>query len=147
MIRFTLRCSNDHRFDSWFKSGDAFEALSARGQLTCPDCGDSEVAKSLMAPRVNTAATGDGAPRLPAPRPADPEAEARRRALAALRRKIEESADYVGADFAREARAIHEGEIPDRPIYGEARPAEARALIEDGVPIAPLPFIPKQKTN
>ena len=69
-------------------------------------------------------------------RPASPAEQA----LAELRRRIEAESEDVGRDFAAEARRIHEGEAPERPIIGEARPAEARALIEDGIPVAPLPW-------
>ncbi|MGL5008851.1 MAG: DUF1178 family protein, partial [Paracoccaceae bacterium] len=68
-------------------------------------------------------------------------------ALAALRAKVEAESDYVGPNFAAEARAIHAGDAPERAIYGEARFEEAKALIEDGVPVAPLPFIPTRKAN
>jgi hypothetical protein len=67
--------------------------------------------------------------------------------LARLRRKIEAESDYVGPSFANEARAMHEGESPRRSIWGEARADEAKALIEEGIPIAPLPFVPKRKAN
>ena len=94
-----------------------------------------------MAPRVGKS----DAPAKPRPlgKPANPAEQA----LAALRKKIEANADYVGPKFAREARAIHEGSAPERPIYGEARADEARALLEDGVPVAPLPFTPGRKSN
>ena len=68
-------------------------------------------------------------------------------ALRELKRKIQEHSEYVGRDFAAEARAIHEGAAPERSIYGEANAEEARQLIEDGVPVAPLPFTPTRKTN
>jgi hypothetical protein len=64
-----------------------------------------------------------------------------------MRRKVEENSEYVGMNFAAEARAIHEGAAPERSIYGETKPDEARALIEDGIPVAPLPFMPARKTN
>ncbi len=80
-------------------------------------------------------------------RPLSKPASAAEQAIAELRRKIEESSDYVGMNFASEARAIHQGEAPERPIYGEAKMDEARALIEEGVPVAPLPFMPNRKTN
>jgi hypothetical protein len=67
--------------------------------------------------------------------------------ITALRAELEANSDYVGSDFASQARAMYLGEIPDRAIHGEAAPAEAKALIEDGVPILPLPFIPGRKTN
>jgi hypothetical protein len=138
MIRYSLTCDRDHAFESWFQSADAFDALLGGGRLSCPECGSAKVSKGLMAPSVRTA-RGE-AERLAA-------AGEREKALAELRRRIEENSEYVGMGFAAEARRIHDGEAPERSIYGEARPDEARALIEDGVPVAPLPFLPVRKTN
>lgn len=149
MIQFSLRCSNDHRFDSWFQSSDAYDKLERAGMVTCVICGVTSVSKAVMAPRVRPARDAapvpvPAAPTVPAgAAPATPAAQA----LAALKNHIETHSDYVGQDFAREARAIHDGTAPDRAIYGEARTEDARRLIEDGVPIAPLPFIPRRKTN
>lgn len=151
MIQFTLKCAEGHSFDSWFQSSDAFDKLHAAGMVACAVCGSGKVEKSVMAPRVRPsrsaakAAPAEGAAETPGPlsAPASPAEQA----LAELRRKVEQSSDYVGRDFATEARAIHQGDAPERSIYGEARPDEARALIEDGVPVAPLPFRPNRKTN
>jgi hypothetical protein len=137
MIRYALRCDRDHGFDSWFGSAEAYDRLRAAGHVACPDCGSTVVDKALMAPSVSPAR--DKA--LAAPR--DP----REAALAELRRQVEENSEYVGLEFATEARRIHEGEAPERSIYGEARLDEARRLIEDGVPVAPLPFLPKARAN
>jgi hypothetical protein len=137
MIRYALRCDRDHGFDSWFGSAEAYDRLRAAGHVACPDCGSTVVDKALMAPSV--APARDKA--LAAPR--DP----REAALAELRRQVEENSEYVGLEFATEARRIHEGEAPERSIYGEARLDEARRLIEDGVPVAPLPFLPKARAN
>jgi hypothetical protein len=68
-------------------------------------------------------------------------------AMGQLRRHVEDNFDYVGDAFAREARAIHEGRSEDRAIYGEASPTEVKALVEDGVPVAPLPPAPPKKTE
>lgn len=143
MIRFALRCKNDHRFESWFQSGDAFDKLVAGGVLDCPECGSTSVSKDLMAPKVRPARNAASEPQ-PMTNAPDPEIAS---ALRKLRKHVEETSDYVGTAFAKEARAMHEGEVPHRPIYGEARPDEAKKLIEDGVPALPLPFIPRQKTN
>lgn len=131
MIRFSLRCSNDHGFESWFQSGEAYETLRRAGHVICPDCGVATVEKALMAPQVRKA---DAAPR-------------REEAIAALRRHIAENSDYVGPDFAAQARAIHAGDAPARTIHGEAKPDEARALLSEGVPILPLPFPNPRKLN
>jgi hypothetical protein len=137
MIRYALRCDRDHGFDSWFGSAEAYDRLRAAGHVACPDCGSTEIDKALMAPNV----TPSRAKALTAPQ--DP----REAALAELRRKVEENSEYVGLEFATEARRIHEGEAPERAIYGEAKLDDARRLIEDGVPVAPLPFRPKQRSN
>jgi hypothetical protein len=159
MIRYSLTCKTGHGFDSWFQNAAAFDALRQAGQLACPVCGGAEVEKSLMAPAVKLAgsATAAGAGDAPAdtaasgvtpsrPSLADPQSELEA-AIAALRRQIEENSDYVGMNFATEARRMHDGDAPTRAIHGEARPEEARKLIEDGVPVAPLPFMPGRKVN
>ncbi|MCU0907592.1 MAG: DUF1178 family protein [Rhodobacteraceae bacterium] len=157
MIRYALRCTRDHGFDSWFQSAAAYDRLAAAGGVTCPYCGTTDVDKALMAPSVVT----DPAPSAPPPSvptaagmPAAADAPALgtpstdlERRLAALREKIERESEYVGLSFADEARAMHAGDAPERAIWGEARPEEARRLLEDGVPVAPLPFVPRRVTN
>jgi hypothetical protein len=135
MIRYSLRCDQGHDFDGWFRSSDAFETMRAAGQVACTQCGSATVEKSLMAPAVAAAKQAE-----PAVNPVEA-------ALQALRQQVEANSDYVGLKFADEARAMHEGRAPTRAIHGEAKLEEARKLIEDGVPVAPLPFIPRQKTN
>ena len=139
MIRYTLKCSDDHEYDSWFQSADAFDRLLGAGHVSCAVCGSSQVEKVLMAPAVRPARKTAA----PLHAPTNPAEEA----LAKMRRAIEENSDYVGMNFAAEARAIHAGEAPERSIYGEARADEAKKLIEDGVPVAPLPFLPRIKAN
>lgn len=138
MIRYDLKCDNDHSFDSWFASADAFEVLQKAGHLTCPECGSTQVEKSLMAPKVRSSRKTASLTK------ADTEKE---KALAKLRDHVEKNSDYVGMNFAAEARAMHDGDTPTRAIYGEAKLDEAKSLLEDGVPVAPLPFTPKAKTN
>ena len=98
MIRYALRCDKDHAFDGWFRSADGYAGQIAGGQLRCPDCGSKDVVKALMAPSV----AGEAGPRV-LTAPANP----REAALAALRRKVEENSEYVGMNFAAEARRIH----------------------------------------
>ncbi len=141
MIRYALKCSDGHAFESWFQSAEAFDALLARKLVTCPQCGQGDVSKAIMAPGINTARPQTQADALTTPQ--TPEEAA----ISKLRKKVESESDYVGVQFASEARAIHTGDAPERAIYGEAKPDEAIKLIEDGVPIAPLPFMPVRKTN
>lgn len=158
MIRYALKCPEAHIFESWFKSSSAFESLRDAAMITCPICGETTRDKAVMAPKVSTArqkAAREDAQQKQTPQHSPPagthalaapasKAEA---ALAALRREVQENSEYVGSSFAREARAIHNGEAPERSIYGEATGEDARSLTEDGIPVAPLPFIPTRKSN
>ncbi|MCZ4353007.1 DUF1178 family protein [Roseovarius aestuarii] len=161
MIKFTLKCAENHRFDSWFQSADAYEKLAKAGMINCAVCNSTSVEKSIMAPNVQASrskSTGGPAPTdIATPvAPSTPSvghgaltapASPAEQALAQLRRKVEENSEYVGMDFAREARNMHDGTAPERAIYGEARVEDARQLIEDGIPVTPLPFRPGRKSN
>ena len=140
MIRYDLHCDQDHKFDSWFAGASAFDRLLAAGHVICPDCGSQKVHKALMAPAIGKT-TRALAKVLSTPR------DDREAALQELRRKIEANSEYVGPSFTTEMRAIHEGRAPDRAIYGEAKPEEARAMIEEGLPVLPLPFATGAKPN
>ncbi len=134
MIRYHLRCDNDHTFESWFQSGAAFDKLVAAQMVGCTVCGSTAVTKSIMAPAVST--SQEITPPKAVPNP-----------IEALRAKVEAGSDYVGRAFAKEARDMHEGVSPERAIYGEANLQEARKLVEDGIPVVPLPFMPRKKTH
>lgn len=171
MIRYTLKCANTHSFDSWFKSADGFDVLTAAGQVSCPMCGSSEISKALMTPLVSTARpTGsEHTEQVNAPSTSDPQSVATdvvpnttsdqrpsplsapstdtERAIAAMRDHVERNSDYVGLEFSKQARAMHDGDAPTRAIYGEAKLEDAKALLEDGIAVIPLPFTPKRSTN
>jgi len=139
MIHFSLKCAEGHDFDSWFQSSEAFDKLHAAGMVACSVCGSADVSKSLMAPQVR-ASREQSRPLGKAQSPAE-------KALAEMRAHVEQNSEYVGLKFAAEARKMHLGDTPERAIYGEAKPEEAKKLIEDGIPVAPLPFMPPRKTN
>lgn len=141
MIKFTLKCENDHSFESWFGSSADFEKVHSAGMVGCTVCGSTSVQKTLMAPPVRTARKAAKVPDL---RKAETEAE---KAIEKMRKDVEKNSEYVGLNFAAEARAMHDGEKEHRSIFGEAKPEEAKSLIEEGVPVAPLPFMPKRNTN
>lgn len=146
MIRYALKCRNDHSFDSWFRSAEAYDSLLAGGMVSCPTCNETDVEKTLMAPQVRPARNkaSVGAVEVPVTNAPDPDLS---RAIREIRRHVETHSHYVGDRFAKEARAMHDGDAPHRSIYGEVRSDEARKLMEDGIPAVPLPFIPRQKTN
>lgn len=139
MIVFDLKCGNGHVFEAWFASGAAFDQQAAAGQVRCPVCDDGEVAKAVMAPAV--AAKGNA-------RKAGPgEVKAVMRALAAAQAKALEGSRWVGEAFTERARAMHAGDEAPATIHGQATLAEAKALVDDGVPVTPLPFpVPPPET-
>ena len=143
MIVFDLRCGRrGHVFEAWFGSSADYEDQKARGLVNCPMCGSADVGKAIMAPAIpakgNKRAGPDRAADLFAAAPA--EVKAVLAAAAAVQKKLIAGSESVGARFADEARAIHLGEAEPRPIHGRATPDEARALAEEGVDFAPLPF-------
>ena len=143
MIQYSLKCENDHSFDSWFASADAYDKLADNGMVSCAVCGSTKVSKAIMAPRVRTTKGKEApvAPTLPT------EKSAAEQAIAEMRAQVEQNSEYVGTNFATEARSMHLGDAPERAIYGEAKPEEAKSLIEDGIPVTPLPFMPTRKSN
>lgn len=142
MIKYALQCDQAHEFEGWFGSSGDYDDQSARGLVECPVCGSRGVTKQIMAPAV----AGTKAQRA-APAPDPKMREMMMAAMGEVRRHVEENFDYVGDAFAKEARAIHEGKSEERGIYGEASPTEVKALVEDGVRVAPLPPGPPKKTQ
>ena len=142
MIRYDLKCEHDHVFEAWFGSSDDFEAQQSRGLVACALCGSQSVEKALMTPGVPVKANARSEPKPMLSEPASPIEEK----LREIREHVEANSDYVGTRFAEEARAMHVGEIEHRSIFGEATGEEAKSLQEDGVPVAPLPFMPRRNS-
>lgn len=140
MIVLDLACGNEHRFEGWFASIDAFEDQRARKLLSCPLCSTSAVRRLPSAPHVHRASESPPAAGQPsardglAPEPAARLAEA----LRALRRLARE-AENVGERLPEEARRIHYGEAVERSIRGSASRAEVEALLEEGIGLLPVP--------
>ncbi|KQV58878.1 MULTISPECIES: DUF1178 family protein [unclassified Caulobacter] len=142
MIKYALQCDAAHEFEGWFGASADYDDQVQRGLIQCPVCGSTGVSKQIMAPAV----AGTKARR------AEPAVDPKMRemmmtAMGEVRRHVEENFDNVGDAFAKEARAIHEGKSEERGIYGEASPAEVKALVEDGVRVAPLPPAAPKKTD
>ena len=168
MIHYDLHCGDGHGFDGWFNSSVSFEDQARQGLLECPVCGNSRVERALMAPalpRKSNARREAGA--ITAPPAAPPEGETAaepvassppaaapaalaghipdhvRAMLQRVRSEVEKNCDYVGDGFADEARRIHRGESERRGIYGEASPAEAEELADEGIEVARIPWVPR----
>jgi hypothetical protein len=172
MIRYALQCERGHAFDSWFQDSASFDKQAKRGLVSCPICDSVRIEKSIMAPQIprkgrtpeqrageektmratarRKKAAAAEAPTVPATTPSpEPlmmaqEAELRAK-LKELRDHIKANADNVGEQFPEQARKMHYGEIEHRPIYGDASPDEAKALIDEGVEVLPMPVLPEDR--
>ena len=140
MIHFQLKCSHDHEFEAWFRSSKSFADQCKRGDVDCPVCGDVQISKALMAPSI---ARGDRPSGEAAEKRAQEVAEQVLNAARKLREVVEENFEYVGDEFADEARAIHYGDTNERDIYGEATEKEAEELNEEGIDFARIPKLPR----
>jgi hypothetical protein len=172
MIRYSLQCERGHAFESWFQDSASFDKQAKRGLVSCPICDSVKVEKSIMAPQIPrkgrtaeqrageekvisasarrkkaeaVAATAASVPETPAPLAMAPQEAELRAKLKELRDHIKANADNVGEQFPEQARKMHYGEIAHRPIYGDASPTEAKALIEEGVEVMPLPVLPDDR--
>jgi hypothetical protein len=159
MIHYNLRCARGHTFESWFQSSSAYESQEKRKLVNCPVCGSAKVERAIMAPQIVSKKGRDTTNPVPTPAAAattdvaaptsTPLLMAQERELRAklreLRDHIVKNADNVGERFPTEARKMHYGDIEHRPIYGEATPDEARALIDEGVEVSPIPVLPDDR--
>ena len=168
MIVYNLKCRREHLFEAWFRDSAAYDEQAAAGIVSCPICGTRKVEKALMAPRLSKGACrseesapaptpehgsghgpGHGPQQQPDHQKAIVETEKSgqvMKAMAELRRQIEENFDHVGPQFAEEARKIHYGEADPRNIYGETSDEEAEALREEGVRFGRVPWAQRQNS-
>ena len=142
MIHYQLNCAAGHEFDGWFAGSAAFERQAERGLISCPHCAGTRVTRALMAPAIPRKSGTALVPAAPKPAAGGVIPDGVRAALRQLRQEVEKHGDYVGADFAEEARRIHQGEAEPRFIYGESTDAEAEALADEGIDFARIPWIP-----
>ncbi len=162
MILYDLRCRKGHVFEAWFRDSAAYDDRVEAGVVACPTCGSKKVEKAPMAPRLAKGGLSKGSgetgevqraeAQTAEAGPAETEtakaetakaAEAMR-ALRGLRRKVEDNFDYVGPQFAEEARKIHYGESDAHNIYGETSDQEAKELRDEGVTFTRIPWAPRQ---
>jgi hypothetical protein len=140
MIVYELKCSSGHVFEGWFRDGATFDRQAAAGKVACAVCGDSQVAKAPMAPRLaKRRGSGEPAPDAKPNLPADAAKH-----LAELRDQIERECDYVGERFVEEARRMHYGEAEQRGIYGEASDDQAKELVDEGIEVKKIPWLPRR---
>lgn len=138
MIKYNLKCENNHNFDAWFSDSSNFEEQNKKNLILCPKCNSTKIEKNIMAPNIgskkqsytNALKTEKNYEKI----------------IRNVRKHVEKNFEYVGDKFADEARSIHYGEKEEREIYGETSVEEAVDLIEEGVNVSPIPGVdPKLK--
>ena len=160
MIVYDLKCRSGHQFEAWFSNATDFERLKKAGHVACSICGSSKVDKALNAPNISPSKGKSAVAKQPAaeaPRepkltgagsyandPAATKVAELMKQLSEIRGRIEKNCDYVGGQFADEARKMHYGEAPKRNIYGEASDGDAKALADEGVEFSRIPWAPRR---
>ncbi len=162
MILYDLRCRRAHVFEAWFRDSAAYDDQVEAGEIACPTCGSKKIEKAPMAPRLakgggetgevrtaeaqisETGPTETGSAETETAKAETAKAAEAMRALRGLRRKVEDNFDYVGPQFAEEARKIHYGEADAHDIYGETSDQEAKELRDEGVAFTRIPWAPRQ---
>jgi hypothetical protein len=154
VIKYSLVCDAAHDFESWFASSESYETQVKRGYVTCPFCQSAKVSKAIMAPHVarrdRPVEVAAAEPAVPAVQPQgvallDERQQQLRSMIRELHEKIVASSDDVGEAFPEEARKMHDGETPARSIRGKASFEEARTLLEEGIPVLPIPDLPEER--
>jgi hypothetical protein len=148
MIRYDLICEQGHEFDAWFSDSASYDEQAKRGFVECMHCGSAKVEKQIMAPNIGAKSNrrnelAPHAPQAMMTPPADPRMQAMMQMMREMRSHVEANAENVGDNFAEEARKQHYNETEKRGIYGNATPGDARALIEEGIEVMPLPRLPE----
>jgi hypothetical protein len=144
MIHYDLICDKGHGFDGWFRDSAAYDVQAGHGLVACAVCGSAKIEKQLMAPGVPAKSNRkDLVPQKLVAGPVDPRFAMMMQMMREMRKQVEENAEYVGDKFAEEARKIHYEETEKRGIYGEATPDDAKALIDEGIEVHPLPRLPE----
>ncbi len=141
MIKYNLKCENNHLFEAWFKNSGAYDEQVSRQIVTCAVCGSTSIEKALMAPSVPKKGNREKPSKSVQTNDAQKVA-AVMTAIKELKKNVESNCEYVGTEFAEEARKIHYGETETRGIYGEASESEKAELIEEGVEVATIPWLP-----
>jgi hypothetical protein len=143
LIRYDLICSKGHEFDGWFANSDAYDKQAKRGMISCSHCGVNRIEKQIMAPGIPAKGNRKSESQAMTAGPVDPRAAALMQVMRDYRKHVTENSENVGNKFADEARKIHFKEVKERPIYGEATADDAKALIEDGIDVHPIPRLPE----
>ena len=138
MIKYNLKCKNDHEFESWFSNSEEFEKLNKKNLLECIYCSSKNISKSIMSPMVSGTKTKDEQINI-----ISKEFKSEKDKLLKLRKYIEKNFDYVGKDFSKKVREVYYDKKNNKAIYGKTTPEEREELANEGIDLLSIPWINK----
>ena len=138
MIKYNLKCQNNHEFESWFSNSEEFDKLNKKDLLECIYCSSKKISKSIMSPRISNLNTKKEQVNL-----INKDIKNEKDQLLRLRKYIEKNFDYVGKDFSKKVREVYYDKKSKKAIYGTATSKEREELAEEGIDLLSLPWINK----
>ncbi len=138
MIKYILKCSKDHEFESWFSNSEEFEKLNKKKLLECIYCSSKEISKSIMSPMISNSEKKDRNIEL-----IEKDIKDEKNKLLKLRKYIENNFDFVGKDFSKKVREVYYDKKNNKAIYGTTTPEEREELAEEGIDLLSIPWVEK----
>ena len=138
MIKYNLKCHNNHEFESWFSNSEEFDKLNKKDLLECIYCSSKKISKSIMSPRISNLNTKQEQLNL-----INRDIKNEKDQLLRLRKYIEKNFDYVGKDFSKKVREVYYDKKSKKAIYGTATSKEREELAEEGIDLLSIPWINK----
>ena len=139
MIKYNLKCNNNHEFESWFSDSKEFDRLRAKKLLECIYCSSKIIKKSIMAPMISVPKNKN----INQYEINDKVLQKERNKLIKLRNFIEKNFEYVGEDFSKKVREIYYDKKNKKMIYGITSPEERKELKEEGIDLLSIPWVDK----
>jgi hypothetical protein len=139
MIKYNLKCNNEHEFESWFSNSEEFEKLNNRNLLECIFCSSKKISKSIMAPMISSKKKDGEEIEL-----INSNYLSEKNKLLKIRKYIEKNFEYVGKDFSKRVREIYYDKKSKKTIYGTATPEEREELSDEGIDLLSIPWVNKE---
>ena len=137
MIKYNLKCQNEHEFESWFSNSEEFEKLKNKGLLECIYCNSKKIKKSIMSPMISSSRNKKDSSEI------NEAFKNEKNKLLFLRKYIENNFDYVGKDLTKKVREFYYDKKSKKGIYGTASPEEREELAEEGIDLISIPWVNK----
>ena len=138
MIKYNLKCSNDHQFQSWFSNSNEFDRLSKKKLLECIYCSSNKIQKSIMAPMISGVKSKEESINLLNEKLLNEKNE-----LLKIRNYIEKNFEFVGDKFSQKVREVYYDKKNKKTIYGTTTSEERDELADEGIDLLSVPWVSK----